>query len=135
MSDAKKRLRDAVNKGFERKMIKSFDPAVPDGDFTASHLVYSGCGCEAIEHFPDYCPECRIAELETELQHGIGERDNLEARIAELETRLLEAMEWNWLDHDFPLDQWNSNHIFVGKPDECISDAEYEALQQGSGDG
>ena len=26
--------------------------------------IYSGCGCEVIEHFPNFCPECRIAELE-----------------------------------------------------------------------
>ena len=27
-------------------------------------VIYSGCGCEAVEHFPDFCPDCRIAELE-----------------------------------------------------------------------
>ena len=25
--------------------------------------VESGCGCEVDEHFPDFCPDCRIAEL------------------------------------------------------------------------
>ena len=27
-------------------------------------VIYSGCGCETIKHFPDFCPKCRIAELE-----------------------------------------------------------------------
>ena len=32
-----------------------------------TRLIYSGCGCEVIEHFPDYCPTCRITELEAKL--------------------------------------------------------------------
>ena len=31
-------------------------------------LIYSGCGCDVIEHFPDYCPTCRIAELQATIK-------------------------------------------------------------------
>ena len=48
----------------------------------SERMIYSGCGCEVIEHFPDYCPECRIAELEAEKSflHGVNEglADNLQ---------------------------------------------------------
>ena len=59
----------------------------------------------------------------------------LRQRIAELEAALLEAMEWNWMDSDFPLNQFNSNKILCGKSNECMSDQEYAVLKQEQSDG
>ena len=33
-----------------------------------SKMIYSGCGCEVIEHFPDFCPDCRITALEATIK-------------------------------------------------------------------
>lgn len=65
--------------------------------FPSQKKYYSGCGCEAHPDF-DFCVDCRIAELEEQLDIGPcatcqRERDIAEEGRAELEARLAAVAE------------------------------------------
>jgi len=59
-----------------------------------SKMICSGCGCEVDEHFPDFCPDCRIAELEAQITEIPTVCRRYEKRIAELEAKLDAAHNW-----------------------------------------
>ena len=55
--------------------------------------IYSGCGCEVIEYFPNFCAECRIAELEAlkVLEKAWAKQQKVRVRGLKAEVKRLEA--------------------------------------------
>ena len=49
---------------------------------------YFGCGCEVIDHFPDFCPFCLIEDLQDAKESNEGTIAGLQQRIAELEANI-----------------------------------------------
>ena len=60
----------------------------------SDQMIYSGCGCEVIEHFPDFCPFCKIEQLEAQNINCNTLIDKLNERIEQLETPTYRS-EWN----------------------------------------